>query len=109
MKLALNLPQFMDYKAVQERTLLAERLGYHSVWLQDHLWQLRIPEADHPEAIATMAARTSRICSRHIREMGHRNRPSPRVLEPRACISMDSGGASDKSSRIIDRQRRLSH
>ena len=64
MKLALNLPQFMDYKAVQERTLLAEGLGYHSVWLQDHLWQLRIPEGDHPEALATMAAlaaRTSRI------------------------------------------------
>jgi alkanesulfonate monooxygenase SsuD/methylene tetrahydromethanopterin reductase-like flavin-dependent oxidoreductase (luciferase family) len=64
MKLALNLPQFMDYRSVLERTLLAEQLGYHSVWLQDHLWQLRIPELDHPEAIATMAAlaaRTSRI------------------------------------------------
>jgi hypothetical protein len=64
MKLALNLPQFMDYRSVLERTLLAERLGYHSVWLQDHMWQLRTPELDHPEAIATMAAlaaRTSRI------------------------------------------------
>jgi F420-dependent oxidoreductase-like protein len=64
MKLALNLPQFMDYRSVLERTLLAEQLGYRSVWLQDHLWQLRIPELDHPEAIATMAAlaaRTSRI------------------------------------------------
>jgi F420-dependent oxidoreductase-like protein len=64
MKLALNLPQFMDYRSVLQRTLLAERLGYHSVWLQDHLWQLRTPELDHPEAIATMAAlaaSTSRI------------------------------------------------
>ncbi|HKD65695.1 MAG TPA: TIGR03560 family F420-dependent LLM class oxidoreductase [Candidatus Binataceae bacterium] len=64
MKLALNLPQFMDYRSVLDRTLLAERLGYHSVWLQDHMWQLRTPEFDHPEAIATMAAlaaRTSRI------------------------------------------------
>ena len=51
----------MDYRSVLERTLLAERLGYHSVWLQDHLWQLRVPELDHPEAIATMAARTDRI------------------------------------------------
>ncbi len=56
MKLALNLPQFMDYRSILERTLLAERLGYHSVWLQDHLWQLRIPDLDHPEAITTMAA-----------------------------------------------------
>src|SRR5215471_6446727 len=60
MKLALNLPQFMDYRSVLERTLLAERLGYHSVWLQDHLWQLRTPEGDHPEALATMAALASR-------------------------------------------------
>ncbi len=48
----------MDYRSILERTLLAERLGYHSVWLQDHLWQLRIPDLDHPEAIATMAALT---------------------------------------------------
>jgi F420-dependent oxidoreductase-like protein len=64
MKFALNLPQFMDYRSLLERTLLAERLGYHSVWLQDHFWQLRTPELDHPEAIAAMAAlaaRTSRI------------------------------------------------
>lgn len=64
MKLALNLPQFMDYRSVLQRTLLAEQLGYHSVWLQDHMWQLRTPELDHPEAIAAMAAlaaSTSRI------------------------------------------------
>jgi F420-dependent oxidoreductase-like protein len=64
MKLALNLPQFMDFRSVLQRTLMAERLGYHSVWLQDHMWQLRTPELDHPEAIAAMAAlaaRTNRI------------------------------------------------
>jgi hypothetical protein len=45
LKLAFNLPQFMDYESILERALLADRLGYHSIWLQDHLWQLRLLEA----------------------------------------------------------------
>jgi len=54
----------MSFKALVERANLAERLGYHSLWLVDHFWNRGVPEADLLECTAAMsglAARTEKI------------------------------------------------
>ena len=46
------------------RAGLLERLGYHSIWLDDHMWTRGIPELDHLDcipALAAVAARTERL------------------------------------------------
>jgi hypothetical protein len=54
-KLALNLTQFMGLRAALERTLTAQRLGYHAICFLARFRQLRTPELDHPEAIIWFA------------------------------------------------------
>ncbi len=47
-----------------DRAEMAERLGYHSLWLVDHFWTLGLPDLDLLEAMAMMsaiAARTERV------------------------------------------------
>ena len=54
----------MSFKALLDRTTQAEKLGYHSIWLVDHFWQMRAPEVDHHECLALLSglsARTERI------------------------------------------------
>jgi alkanesulfonate monooxygenase SsuD/methylene tetrahydromethanopterin reductase-like flavin-dependent oxidoreductase (luciferase family) len=67
---ALYLPQLrMSFGAIEERAAAAEALGFHSVWLMDHLAAPAMPEADTLEAwtVATaLAARTSRIRIGHL-------------------------------------------
>jgi len=64
------LPQLrMSYETLLERTLAAERLGFDSVWLMDHLAAPALPEADCLEGwtlASALAARTSRIRIGHL-------------------------------------------
>ncbi len=51
-------------KTLLERAEMAERLGYHSLWLVDHFWTLGLPDVDLLEAVPMMsalAARTERV------------------------------------------------
>lgn len=51
-------------KTLLDRAELAERLGYHSMWLVDHFWTFGLPDLDLLEAIPMMsaiAARTERL------------------------------------------------
>jgi alkanesulfonate monooxygenase SsuD/methylene tetrahydromethanopterin reductase-like flavin-dependent oxidoreductase (luciferase family) len=59
----------MSFGAIEERAAAAEELGFHSVWLMDHLAAPAMPEADTLEGwtVATaLAARTSRIRIGHL-------------------------------------------
>jgi F420-dependent oxidoreductase-like protein len=54
----------MSFKALLDRANHIERLGYHSLWLVDHFWQMRAPEVDHHECLALLsglAASTGKI------------------------------------------------
>src|SRR5437660_8668446 len=59
----------MSFGAIEERAAAAEGLGFHSVWLMDHLAAPGLPDADTLEAwtvATTLAARTSRIHIGHL-------------------------------------------
>ena len=62
---ALFSPQAaMSCAALIDRARLAEKLGYHSLWLVDHMWTRGMPELDHLECLTMMtaiAARTERL------------------------------------------------
>jgi F420-dependent oxidoreductase-like protein len=54
----------MSFKALVDRANLAERLGYHSLWLVDHFWNRGVPDADLLEctaALSALGARTEKI------------------------------------------------
>lgn len=54
----------MSYQALLERAALLEKLGYHSLWLVDHMWTRAMPELDHLEsmaALSALAARTEKL------------------------------------------------
>jgi F420-dependent oxidoreductase-like protein len=54
----------LNFKAILERAINAEKLVYHSLWLVDHFWNRGVPQADVMECTATMsalAARTEKI------------------------------------------------
>ncbi len=64
-KFGLFYPQvgqsFGDYR---DRALLAEKLGYDSIFCVDHMWQRGMPEVDHLEAwtlLSALAPSTSKI------------------------------------------------
>jgi alkanesulfonate monooxygenase SsuD/methylene tetrahydromethanopterin reductase-like flavin-dependent oxidoreductase (luciferase family) len=67
---ALYLPQVrLSFGALEERAAAAEGLGFHSVWLMDHLAAPGLPDADTLEAwtvASTLAARTTRIRIGHL-------------------------------------------
>ena len=54
MKIAIQLPQFMGYRDLLERAVFADRLGFHSIWLNDHFIHFMAPERDHPEALTKL-------------------------------------------------------
>ncbi|HWC37676.1 MAG TPA: LLM class flavin-dependent oxidoreductase [Acidimicrobiales bacterium] len=70
MQYALYLPQLrMSFGAIEERAAAAEELGFHSVWLMDHLAAPGLPDADTLEAwtvASTLAARTTRLRIGHL-------------------------------------------
>ncbi len=47
MKIAIQLPQFMGYRDLLESAVFADRLGFHSIWLNDHFIHCMAPEHDH--------------------------------------------------------------
>ena len=54
----------LTFDSLTARADLAERLGYHSIWLDDHMWTRGVPEIDHLDcvpALAAVAARTERL------------------------------------------------
>jgi alkanesulfonate monooxygenase SsuD/methylene tetrahydromethanopterin reductase-like flavin-dependent oxidoreductase (luciferase family) len=59
----------MSFGAMEERAAAAEELGFHSVWLMDHLTAPGLPDADTLEAwtvASTLAARTTRMRIGHL-------------------------------------------
>lgn len=69
-QLGLYLPQLrMDFSTIEERVLVAESLGFDSVWFMDHMAAPAMPEADTLEGwtvVAALARRTSRIRLGHL-------------------------------------------
>ncbi len=59
------LPQVgLEPAALIERASLADKLGYHSFWIADHLWTPDLPDIGFSECLALLsaiAARTERI------------------------------------------------
>ncbi len=45
----------MSWPALLDRARLAEKLGFHSLWLVDHMWTRGMPDLDHHECLALMA------------------------------------------------------
>jgi F420-dependent oxidoreductase-like protein len=46
----------LGWKAVTERAIKIEKLGYHSIWVTDHFWNRGVPEADVLECTSAMSA-----------------------------------------------------
>lgn len=56
-KFGLFFPQVgISYGAMRERAQIADRLGYHSLWVVDHMWARGIPDMDHLESWTLMTA-----------------------------------------------------
>jgi F420-dependent oxidoreductase-like protein len=62
---ALFSPQAgLNFKGLVDRAQHCEKLGYHSIWLVDHMWTRGMPDLDHVECLTSMAgiaARTDKI------------------------------------------------
>ncbi len=46
----------LTFDSLLQRAQLAEQVGYHSIWLDDHMWTRAMPELDHLDVIPTLAA-----------------------------------------------------
>ena len=56
-RFGLFFPQVaMSFRVIRERALLAERLGYDSIFFVDHMWNRGLPALDHLEAWTLMSA-----------------------------------------------------
>jgi F420-dependent oxidoreductase-like protein len=62
---ALFSPQAgQSWHQLEERAHRCEKLGYHSIWLVDHMWTRAMPDLDHLEcmaALSALAARTEKL------------------------------------------------
>ena len=62
---ALFSPQAgQSWHQLEERAHRCEKLGYHSIWLVDHMWSPGMPDLDHHECLTLMAglaAKTEKI------------------------------------------------
>ncbi|MFI5351949.1 MAG: LLM class F420-dependent oxidoreductase [Candidatus Binatales bacterium] len=62
---AIFSPQVaIAWPALLDRAQACEKLGFHSIWLVDHMWARGMPDLDHLECLTTMAglaAATERI------------------------------------------------
>ncbi len=45
----------MSWPALLDRARLVEKLGFHSLWLVDHMWTRGMPDLDHHECLTLMA------------------------------------------------------
>jgi F420-dependent oxidoreductase-like protein len=55
-RFALFSPQAgLSWPALLDRARHAERFGYHSIWLVDHMWTRGMPDLDHHECLTLMA------------------------------------------------------
>ena len=53
---ALFSPQAgQSWHQLEERAHRAEKLGFHSMWLVDHMWTRGMPDLDHHECMSLMA------------------------------------------------------
>lgn len=56
-KFGLFLPQVgLSFPMIRERAVLADRLGFDSVFFVDHMWSRGVPQLDHLEAWTAMTA-----------------------------------------------------
>jgi len=56
-KFGLFAPQVgVPFSVIKERAQLADRLGFDSLWLVDHMWSRGLPDLDHLEAWTVMSA-----------------------------------------------------
>jgi F420-dependent oxidoreductase-like protein len=56
-KFGLFAPQAgLPFPAIKQRALCADRLGFHSFWLVDHMWARGLLDLDHLEAWTVMSA-----------------------------------------------------
>lgn len=63
-KFGLFYPQVgVDFATIRERAVIAEKVGFHSLWFVDHMWSRGIPDFDHLEAWTLMSA-TAALTSR---------------------------------------------
>ncbi len=64
-KFGLFSPQSgLAFGSLLARAQLAERLGFHSIWLDDHMWTRAMPELEHLDvipALAGLATQTERL------------------------------------------------
>ena len=64
-KIGLFFPQVgVPFPLIRDRAQLADRLGYHSLWVVDHMWARGLPDVDHLEAwtvMSSLAALTERL------------------------------------------------
>ena len=54
----------LSFQALSTRAVSLEKLGYHSMWLVDHMWSRGLPDVDLLECLAllsALAARTERL------------------------------------------------
>ncbi len=54
----------LSFDSLLARAQLCERLGFHSLWLDDHMWTRARPELDHLDvipALAALATQTQRL------------------------------------------------
>ena len=71
---ALFSPQAgLNWKALLDRTKLCEKLGFHSIWLVDHMWTGQMPDLDHVECRTAMSGLAAPPRSRNARPT-HRTR-----------------------------------
>ncbi|MFI5351948.1 MAG: TIGR03560 family F420-dependent LLM class oxidoreductase [Candidatus Binatales bacterium] len=62
----LEVPQGgLPWPMCLEFAQAADRLGYHSIWLSDHMWIPGLPDLDYHEAIAMMGALAA--CTQRVR------------------------------------------
>jgi F420-dependent oxidoreductase-like protein len=64
-KVGLFFPQVgVAFPTMRERARTADKLGFHSLWVVDHMWARGIPDMDHLEAwtlMTALAAATERL------------------------------------------------
>jgi F420-dependent oxidoreductase-like protein len=57
LRFGLFAPQVgASYSAIKQRALVADKLGFDSMWFVDHMWSRGMPDLDHLEAWTLMAA-----------------------------------------------------
>src|SRR5260370_39054340 len=78
---ALFSPQAgQSWHQLEDRTHRCEKLGYHSIWLVDHMWTGGMPHLDHHECITLMGGLAAK---------NQKNLPAPPIIsdpEPKSAL-----------------------